>query len=339
MIEQELARSDIPFERQYLSSEVITDGWNILAKAPGRKDKKPLLFIFHLDTTPPGSHVEPYLENGRIMSRGNSVLGADGKLPIAVVLEAVSQLKAAGESGRPLELLFTVCQELGMQGTRYADYSKIESEEALVPDHYVTGEVLLQTPARYYIHVELTGNSSHVIHDLDLSGNALAAAVQIIHQIPVGRVSENLNINIFDLVSLSSSNIVPGHARFDMEIRCFGKDVWEKISDKVQKTADLTAEQLNCRCPLRMEKDVPEADFSANADMIRRLQAVYERSGIPMKLARSFGFMDSTYTNQIGIRTLPIGLTIHHSHSVREYVVEEDMKTMLELIKNIIRDF
>ena len=107
----------------------------------------------------------------------------------------------------------------------------------------------------------------------------------------------------------------------------------------MQKTADLTAEQLNCRCLLRMEKDVPEADFSANADMIRRLQAVYERSGIPMKLARSFGFMDSTYTNQIGIRTLPIGLTIHHSHSVREYVVEEDMKTMLELIKNIIRDF
>ena len=55
--------------------------------------------------------------------------------------------------------------------------------------------------------------------------------------------------------------------------------------------------------------------------------------------ARSFGVLDATCTNQLGIRTVPIGFNIYHSHSAREYVVIEDVKKMLELVENIIRYF
>ena len=133
-MEQELAALGIPFERQELGNEVVTDGWNILARVPGKSKANPFLFVFHLDTSAPGNHVEAYVENGKIQSRGNSVLGADGKLAIALVMEAISRLKEEGERNRPIEMLFTVCQEMGLQGAKYADYSKIESEEALVID-------------------------------------------------------------------------------------------------------------------------------------------------------------------------------------------------------------
>lgn len=96
-MERELTELGIPFERQELDHQIVTDGWNILAKVPGKPDKKPFLFVFHLDTVVPGNNVESYIENGRIQSRGNSVLGADGKLAIAVVMEAVSRLLRAGE--------------------------------------------------------------------------------------------------------------------------------------------------------------------------------------------------------------------------------------------------
>ena len=95
-MERELTELGIPFERQELDHQIVTDGWNILAKVPGKPDKKPFLFVFHLDTVVPGNNVESYIENGRIQSRGNSVLGADGKLAIAVVMEAVSRLLRAG---------------------------------------------------------------------------------------------------------------------------------------------------------------------------------------------------------------------------------------------------
>lgn len=339
-IEKELTSMDIPYTRQELGNEVVTDGWNILAKVPGQAGKSPFLFVFHLDTAPPSNHVEAYVEDGRILSRGTSVLGADGKLAIAVVLEIISHARKSGTLNRPIEMLFTVCQEVGLHGTKYADYSAIESEEAIVIDHYVTGEVLLQTPSRHYIHVELIGQGSHVIHDNgQKEGNALTAAVDIIHQIPVGRINENLNINIFDLVSLSASNIMPKHSRFDVEVRCFGDATRKEIYQRIHSIAEETAVRMNCRCSIQEELDIPEADFSANADMLKRLDTIYRHSGITMKTVRSFGVMDSTCTNQLGIRTVPIGLNIYHSHSAREYVAVQDIEQMLELIKNIILEF
>ena len=338
-MERELTELGIPFERQELDHQIVTDGWNILAKVPGKPDKKPFLFVFHLDTVVPGNNVESYIENGRIQSRGNSVLGADGKLAIAVVMEAVSRLLRAGEMNRPVEMLFTVCQELGLLGAKYADYSRIDSEEAIVIDHYVTGEVLMCTPSRMYLHVELIGQEAHVIRDPELGINALKTAAEIIHQIPTGQVSKDQTINVFDLVSLSPSNAVPKYARFDVEIRCFGNDIKQEIRDRIRRKAEETAERMGCKCNIREEEDVPETDFSENTDMLERLASIYSRSGLSMIPARSFGVLDATCTNQLGIRTVPIGFNIYHSHSAREYVVIEDVKKMLELVENIIRYF
>lgn len=338
-MERELTELGIPFQRQELGNEVVTDGWNILAKVPGSTGRKPLLFVFHLDTAAPGNRVKACIENGQIRSRENSVLGADGKLAIAVVMEAIARLKESGELERPIEMLFTVCQELGLQGAKYADYSKIESEEAIVIDHYVTGQVLMQTPARYCMNVELIGQEAHVIRDEEPGINALTAAVEIIHRIPVGRISDNLSINVFDLVSLSPSNAVPRYARFDVEIRCFGNDILEETKQAIRQNAEETAGSRGCKCKIKEGLDTPEADFSENKDMLKRLESVYEKTGIQMVPARSFGLLDATCTNRIGIQTVPIGFNIYHSHSAKEYVVIEDIKKMLELAENIIRYF
>lgn len=338
-MERELEQMGIPFERQYLGNEVVTDGWNILARVPGEEGKKPFLFVFHLDTASPGNPVKSYIEDGKIQSRDNSVLGADGKLAIAVVLGAISRLKDKGEPHRPMELLFTVCQELGLHGSKYADYSRIESEEALVIDHYVTGEVLVRTPSRLKIGVELIGRSAHVIRNEEPGINALKAAVEIIGQIPTGRINENLSINVYDLVALSPSNVVPKYARFDVEIRCFGDDIREDIRTKIRETVKRTVRKLECKYQYKEEQDVPEADFSKNTDILDRLEAIYEKTGIPMVKARSFGVLDATWTDRFGIRTVPIGLNIYHSHSAREYVVVEDVAKMLQLAENIIRYF
>lgn len=339
LMEKELDALKIHYERQILDSRVLTDGWNILAKCPGEQGKKPLLIVFHMDTAAPGNQVDSIITDGRITSSKNSVLGADGKLAIALFLEAISQMKEAGETMRSLELLFTVCQELGSYGGKYADYSSVESEEALIPDHYVTGEVLVRTPARHFIHVELIGQGAHVIRRDEPGINALETVVNILHQIPMGQVDESLRINVFDLVSLSPSNAVPGHARFDMEVRTFGTEKWEQVSTDICEIIEKTARVSGCRCNIQIESNFLESDFSKNEDMLKRLEHVYEHVGIPMKRVRSFGVMDATCTHQIGIKSVPIGLSIYHSHSVGEYVVIKEMEKMLQLIKQILREF
>ena len=337
-IEKDFEKMGIPFTRQYLGDNVVTNGWNIMARIPGKKTQ-PFLIVLHLDTLAPSSHVKTCIKDGKIQSDGNSVLGADGKLAIAVILETISYRLAHGGLNRSIELLFTVGQELGLHGAKNADYTQIESTEAIVPDHYVTGEVLLKTPARHFIHVELLGREAHVIRNEEPGINALTAAAELIHLLPSGKIGENLSVNLFDLISLSASNAVPKYARFDIEVRSFGEKTWEQIYRQILDAVRKTEIKTGVECKLELENDVTEADFLQNTDLFDRLREIYRRSGIMMKEVNSFGLMDASCTNQIGIRTVPIGFSIYHSHSTREYVKVEEIEKMLILSDNLLQYF
>lgn len=50
----------------------------------------------------------------------------------------------------------------------------------------------MRTPARLYMNVELIGRAAHVIRNEEPGINALLTAVEIIHQIPVGRISDKI---------------------------------------------------------------------------------------------------------------------------------------------------
>ncbi|MFR3751641.1 MAG: hypothetical protein ACLTW9_03435 [Enterocloster sp.] len=88
-MEQELAGMGIPFERQSWAVRWWTDGWNILARIPGRSGKNPFLFVFHLDTAAPSNHEVQWKAGIRVKA---AYWGLDGKLAIAVVMEARAAL-------------------------------------------------------------------------------------------------------------------------------------------------------------------------------------------------------------------------------------------------------
>jgi tripeptide aminopeptidase len=339
LIESELDDLGIRHDRQEVGLGLGSNGWNILAKVEGDPDRKPFLFVFHLDTVAPGEGIEVAVDKGTIRSKGKTVLGADGKLAIALVLDAVASLRKAGGIRRPMEMLFTVCQEVGLEGALYADYSHIESEEALVIDHFVLGEALTHTPWRVCFSLEICGRSSHVITGYEDSANALKAAVDIVHQIDLGRINDGLSINVSDFVSLSKTNIIPQHARFDLEVRAFDENDLKASVERIRGLAENVTAQMNCSFTMQETNSIPACDFSVHTDLFERLEDIYSMSGIALRRARSFGCLDATCTNNIGIRTVPLGINIYNSHSVREYVEFDEMQQASKLVKNIICQF
>ena len=107
----------------------------------------PVLFSCHMDTVAPGRGVQPVVEGGVVRSSGDTVLGADDKSGIAAVMEALESLLESGKPHRPVELLFSVCEELGLKGAKYADYSRFASKEALVLDNDIPGLINHRAPA------------------------------------------------------------------------------------------------------------------------------------------------------------------------------------------------
>ncbi|MDZ4121907.1 MAG: M20/M25/M40 family metallo-hydrolase, partial [Candidatus Cloacimonadaceae bacterium] len=99
---------------------------NILATFKGKLDKAPILFCAHIDTVKPGIGVKPTLLDDRIVSDGTTVLGADDKSGVAQIICGISELLESGAVHAPIEVLFTVSEEIGLLGAKYFDKTRLK---------------------------------------------------------------------------------------------------------------------------------------------------------------------------------------------------------------------
>ncbi|HYP56352.1 MAG TPA: M20/M25/M40 family metallo-hydrolase, partial [Solirubrobacterales bacterium] len=148
---------------------------NLLARLPGRTDRW-AMFCAHLDTVPHEGQVEVVEEEGVFRSRGRTILGADNKAAVAVLLELVAR-HAASPPPVGIELLLTVAEEQGLRGAKAFDVDKLRSDVGFVLDHAgPVGEVIVATPTQQKIVADFIGVEAHAGISPEHGHNAIAAA-------------------------------------------------------------------------------------------------------------------------------------------------------------------
>src|SRR3954447_16598263 len=97
---------------------------NLLARLAGRDPQRSVLLCAHLDTVPHDGTVEPVCVDGGWVSAGETILGADNKAAVAVLLAAA---RRASMEGSPvgIELLFTVGEETALRGAKEFDAARL----------------------------------------------------------------------------------------------------------------------------------------------------------------------------------------------------------------------
>src|SRR3954462_11490997 len=84
-VAEELRSLGLEVEEDDAGEEIGGDARNLLARRPGGAERSVLLCP-PLDTVPDGGEVEPVLVDGAWESAGETILGADNKATVAVVL-------------------------------------------------------------------------------------------------------------------------------------------------------------------------------------------------------------------------------------------------------------
>jgi acetylornithine deacetylase/succinyl-diaminopimelate desuccinylase-like protein len=92
---------------------------NLVAHVPGTVDAPPFLLCAHMDTVEPGIGVRPVDEGDVIRSDGTTVLGGDDKSGISIVCECLRAAREHGVRHPPVDVVFTICEELGLLGSRH----------------------------------------------------------------------------------------------------------------------------------------------------------------------------------------------------------------------------
>src|SRR5712691_73574 len=105
---------------------------NLIARIEGNvAGVAPLVLSAHMDTVAPGEGIKPIVEGGAIRTDGTTILGGDDKSGCAIICEVLHRLHEENCPHGPVEAIFTICEENGLQGARHIDLAMIEAREGL----------------------------------------------------------------------------------------------------------------------------------------------------------------------------------------------------------------
>src|ERR671911_1665059 len=121
----ELRELGVEVSEDGAAAEARAGAGNLVARVPGRGDEWVMLCA-HLDTVPEDGRIEVVLEDGVYRSRGDTILGADDKAAVAVLVELAAR-RAEDPPPVGLELIFTVAEEDGLRGAKELDVSRLRA--------------------------------------------------------------------------------------------------------------------------------------------------------------------------------------------------------------------
>jgi tripeptide aminopeptidase len=216
----ELGRIGLEVQEDGAGPAVGSDAGNLLARIPGVGEDS-MLLCAHLDTVPLAAPVEPVIVNSGWENANNAILGADNKAAVAVLLELARRLTAAAQPPRVgIELLFTVCEEVSLRGSREFDVSRLTSRFGYVFDHATPiGEIVLASPTHYRVVADFHGRAVHAGIRPEDGRSAIAAAAAAIAAMRLGRLDGETTANVGTIEGGSALNVVPERCRLQAETR------------------------------------------------------------------------------------------------------------------------
>ncbi|MDY6906551.1 MAG: M20/M25/M40 family metallo-hydrolase [Thermodesulfobacteriota bacterium] len=339
---------------QEMGAETITDRadkkvngntGNLVVRFNGGGNGDPLLIGAHMDTVTPGNNIKPVLEDGVFSSDGDTILGADDKSAVAIIIEAMRVLNESRVDTCPIELVFTVCEEIGLMGAKHLDYSLVSARYGYMLDASDPAGIVTRAPAANRFEFVVHGKDAHAGANPEDGVNAIAVAAKAIAKLEPGRVDAETTFNIGGIEGGMATNIVPPEVRVTGESRSQRDEALDAITDKIvsvfRETVDEAARQSR-------HEGVPWVDVNVEADFkslfvpsdhpaVQTARKAAANLGVDLTEKVSGGGSDANILFQHGITTCILGTGMKDMHTVRETVALDDMVRATELLVEIVK--
>ena len=193
----------------HAADKVGGNSGNLIAKFKGTLDAPPLMLNAHMDTVEPGRGVRPFFKNGVFTSQGDTILGADDKSAIAIFLETITLLQENNIPHAPIELVLTVCEEVGLAGAKHLDMGHISARYGFALDTTDTKGIVTRAPAANRIEIKVHGKDAHAGVAPEEGINAIWIAAKALSELQMGRIDAETTCNIGVIEGGTATNIVP----------------------------------------------------------------------------------------------------------------------------------
>ncbi len=323
-----------------------SDTGNLIARFVGTiPDAAPFLLSAHLDVVSPAKGVIPLLEDGVFRSAGATVLGADDKSGIVEILEALRILKEQGIPHGPIELVLTVCEEVGLLGAKELDFSLIRARRGLALDTTGVDILIHRAPAANRMRFRVLGREAHAGIAPETGISAIEVAARAIAPMRLGRIDEETTANLGTIAGGLAGNIVPRELWVEGEVRSHNP---EKLSaqtahmcecfEEAARQSEKIIDGMPVRAEIEMElnSDYPAMHVPLDSPLVSLVQQAASSIGRPLSVRAGGGGSDANIFNARGIETLILATGMSRVHSVDESVSVADMEAVSRHLVEIL---
>jgi tripeptide aminopeptidase len=323
----------IEVEEDGAAQELGGDTGNVLARLPGRSDRWVMLCA-HLDTVPHDGAIEPVLVDGAWESAGDTILGADNKAAVAVLLEVARRVSIEG-SPVGLELLFTVSEENALAGAKQVERSALTADFGYVFDHASPiGEIIVASPTYYRIAAEYRGKAAHAGIRPEDGRSAIVAAAKAISAMRLGRLDPETTANVGNIHGGSDgTNVVPEQCTLNAEARSISESTADElISEMVDRCYDAANDPAcDCDVDVSVERLFRGYRHKPSARSVVAAEAALRACGYAPTRITTGGASDANAFVNAGLLCTNLANGTERNHEPSERVSQASLQGMLDV--------
>ena len=309
---------------------------NLVARLPGQGT--PFLLAAHMDTVMPGRGIKPVVEDGVVRSDGTTILGADDKAGLSVILEVLQSLVEDQPPHPPLEVVVTVQEERGLLGAKALDISRLQAKMGVSLDSGgPAGAIVVSAPSADLISAVMHGKAAHAGANPELGINAIVAAADAIHNMRLGRLDEETTANIGIIQGGTARNIVPDRVTLAGEARSRQLAKLEAQTASMVEALQAAARQHKTTVDVEVKRSYTGYAFTEKTAIVSHLMAACRAAGVEPRLVPTGGGSDANIFNTHGLQVVNTSMGAAGEHTTEECVALSDMATCANIVMHCVR--
>ncbi len=311
---------------------------NLIFRLRGTHPSAPgLVLLSHMDTVEPTPRIRLERRGTVVRTDGSTVLGADDKAGVAVMIETARSLARRRRRYSVLEFVFSVAEEVGLLGVEHLDYELIEGRLGLVLDSSTrVGSIVTAAPSSDRVEVRVRGRKAHAGIEPEKGINAIAVAAKAIARLRQGRLDEETTANIGVIEGGTATNIVPDEALVQGEARSFSEEKLSRWVAHMKGCFLRAAEAAGAETQIETTRAFTTFNVPKRHPLVRAAARGARAVGRRANYLHSGGGSDANVFNGHGITSVVLGLGYTNPHTKQESIDLVELEAAARWLHEIV---
>ena len=313
---------------------------NLWAFLPGNKaGATSVLFSAHMDGCEPCGGTTVVQKDGYLYSDGTTILGGDDKSGVVGILEGVRMLVEENAEHGDIQILFTIAEEGGVNGSRCMDRSKLKAEVAYALDgEGAPGEVVIGAPGQYKWKISVHGKTAHGGVEPEKGINAIMIAAKALAEVErYGRIDEETTCNVGIIGGGVATNVVPDLVVIEGDVRSRNNEKLEAVREELVSTICNAVEKFGGKVTAEVEHKYSGFFIDTNSTVVKLAERACELYDLPLDITQTGGGSDANFFNTYGVPCVILGTGMKNVHTVDEFLKEEDLYNSALMVYGILQ--